>query len=82
MFEIFFCVPSRARLLNRILLLDFRKISILLYPVIPESALRVLSIFNVKETELTYMSIKNNNFLKPKTKIKKIEILFKKIEKK
>ncbi len=59
-----------------------RKISILLYPVIPESALRVLSIFNVKETELTYISIKNNNFLKPKTKIKKIEILFKKIEKK
>ena len=59
-----------------------RKISILLYPVIPESALKVLSIFNVKETELTYISIKNNNFLKPKTKIKKIEILFKKIEKK
>jgi len=58
-----------------------RKISILLYPVIPESALKVLSIFNVKETELTYISIKNNNFLKPKTKIKKIEILFKKIEK-
>ena len=59
-----------------------RKISILLYPVIPESALKVLGIFNVKETELTYISIKNNNFLKPKTKIKKIEILFKKIEKK
>ena len=58
-----------------------RKISILLYPVIPESALKVLSIFNVKETELTYISIRNNNFLKPKTKIKKIEILFKKIEK-
>ena len=53
-----------------------------MYPVIPESALKVLSIFNVKETELTYISIKNNNFLKPKTKIKKIEILFKKIEKK
>ncbi len=59
-----------------------RKISILLYPVIPESALKVLSIFNVKETELTYNSILNNNFLNPKTKIKKIEILFKKIEKK
>ena len=59
-----------------------RKISILLYPVIPESALKVLSIFNVKETELSYISIKENNFLKPKTKIKKIEILFKKIEKK
>jgi len=59
-----------------------RKISILLYPVIPESALKVLNIFNVKETELTYISIQNNNFLKPKTKIKKIEILFKKIEKK
>ena len=59
-----------------------RKISILLYPVIPESTLKVLSIFNVKEAELTYISIKNNNFLKPKTKIKKIEILFKKIEKK
>ncbi len=58
-----------------------RKISILLYPIIPSSSLKVLNIFNIKENEIFYSSLKDNNFLKPKTKLKKINILFKKIEK-
>ena len=58
-----------------------RKISILLYPIIPDSSLKVLKIFNIKENEILYSSLKDNNFLKPGTKLKKINILFKKIEK-
>ena len=56
-----------------------RKISILLYPVIPNSSLDALSIFNVKETNLTINSITNNEFLKPSMEINKINILFRKV---
>ena len=58
-----------------------RKISVLLYPIIPDSSLKVLSIFGISETDLSYQSILKNDFLKPKAKLKKIGILFKKIEK-
>ncbi len=58
-----------------------RKISILLYPIIPESTLKVLSIFNIKENEINLMSIKENSYLKHKMKLSKIDILFKKIKK-
>tara|TARA_Y100000590_G_scaffold379558_1_gene447267 strand:+ start:4493 stop:6031 length:1539 start_codon:yes stop_codon:yes gene_type:complete len=56
-----------------------RKISILLYPVIPNSALKALDIFNIEEESLNLESIKNNKFLKPKLKINKINILFNKV---
>ena len=57
-----------------------RKISILLYPVIPSSSLRVLNIFNIKEKDIKFESIKNHEELTIDNKINKIDILFKKIE--
>ena len=56
-----------------------RKISVLLYPVIPESSLKVLSIFNINEKEISIESIKNDEFLKKGMKINKISILFEKV---
>ncbi len=56
-----------------------RKLSILLYPVIPESSLKALNIFQIDEKNLQLESIKNNEFLKPGSEIKKINILFNKI---
>jgi methionyl-tRNA synthetase len=56
-----------------------RKITIMLYPIIPETSLKVLKIFGINENEITFKSIKNNDFLKANTKIYKLEILFKKI---
>ena len=58
-----------------------RKISILLYPIIPATTLKVLDIFQIKEGDIEFNSIKNHLILKSDTKIKKISILFKKIEK-
>ena len=58
-----------------------RKISILLYPVIPDTALKVLSLFNIEEKYIDFNSIKDHELLKKNTKINKISILFKKIEK-
>jgi methionyl-tRNA synthetase len=57
-----------------------RKISIMLYPIIPESSLKVLDVLGLNENDLKFESIKNHEKLKIKNKIKKINILFKKIE--
>ena len=59
-----------------------RKISIMLYPIIPSSSLKALKIFNIKEKDINFDSIKNHNQLIVNNKINKIDILFKKIDNK
>ena len=58
-----------------------RKISFLLYPIIPNSSLKALKIFDLKEKDIELNSIGNNNFLKKGKSINEINILFNKIEK-
>ena len=58
-----------------------RKISFLLYPIIPESSLKALKIFNLSKKDIKLESIANNEFLIKDKKINTIDILFKKIEK-
>ena len=58
-----------------------RKVSILLNPIIPDTSLKVLDIFNLKQKDINFDTIKDNKYLKPNSSIKKIGILFKKIEK-
>ena len=58
-----------------------RKICILLYPIIPASSLRALKIFDLNEKDVIFSSIEKHDFLKKGLKIKKIDILFKKIDK-
>jgi methionyl-tRNA synthetase len=58
-----------------------RKITFLLYPIIPESSLKALKIFNLHEKDIVLSTIENNEFLVKGDKINKIDILFKKIEK-
>ena len=59
-----------------------RKISYLLYPIIPNSSLKALKIFSLSESDIKLKSIINNESLSKGSNINKIEILFKKIEKK
>ncbi len=59
-----------------------RKVSFLLYPIIPESSLKALKIFQLNEKDINISSIGNNDFLLKVDKINKIDILFQKIEKK
>ncbi len=58
-----------------------RKITFLLYPIIPQSSLKALKIFNLEEKDVIFQSIGNNEFLKKGSAINKIDILFNKIEK-
>ena len=58
-----------------------RKISFLLYPIIPGSVLKVLEIFNLNENDIKLEDVAKNEFLIKGNSINKIDILFKKIEK-
>jgi len=58
-----------------------RKVTFLLYPIIPQSSLKALKIFNLEEKDVIFETIGNNEFLKKGSAINKIDILFNKIEK-
>jgi methionyl-tRNA synthetase len=58
-----------------------RKISFLLYPIIPDTSLKALKIFNLTEKDIRLDAIINNEFLNKGKNINKIDILIKKIEK-
>ena len=56
-----------------------RKVTILLYPIIPNTAQKTMKIFNIEFEKNNLETIKNNKFINS-GKINKIPILFKKIE--
>ena len=58
-----------------------RKISFLLYPIIPETSLKALKIFNLSEKDIKLETISNNEFIIKGNMINKIDILIKKIDK-
>ena len=59
-----------------------RKISFMLYPIIPDSIDKALKIFDLNPKDIIFESIASHNYLKVDSNINKIDILFKKIEKK
>ena len=59
-----------------------RKISFMLYPIIPSSSLNALKIFDITENDIEFSSLENHKFLRSNKMINKIDILFKKIDKK
>ena len=58
-----------------------RKISFMLYPIIPNSIKKALMIFNLDISDINFESIASHDYLKAGNNINKIDILFKKIEK-
>jgi len=59
-----------------------RKISFLLYPIIPSSIEKALKIFDINSSDIVLETIASHNYLKAGANLNKIEILFKKIDKK
>ncbi len=59
-----------------------RKICFMLYPIIPQSSLKALKIFDINEDEIQFSTLENHNYLKSNSSINKIDILFKKVDKK
>ena len=58
-----------------------RKISFMLYPIIPDSINKALKIFNLKNKDIVFETIGKHDYLKSGNDINRIPILFKKIEK-
>ena len=58
-----------------------RKISFLLYPIIPDSIEKALKIFDLNTNDINFESIASHNLLIAGNNINKIDILFKKVEK-
>ena len=58
-----------------------RKISFMLYPIIPQTIEKALKIFNLDINNIDFKSIGKNDYLISGKTINKIDILFKKIEK-
>ncbi len=59
-----------------------RKISYMLYPIIPDTIEKALKIFNLNSVDISLESIATHKHLISNSSLNKIEILFKKIEKK
>ena len=59
-----------------------RKISFMLYPIIPDSIEKALKIFNLNTADINFESVGSHDQLKSGDYINKNDILFKKIEKK
>jgi methionyl-tRNA synthetase len=74
--------PERLNTIVYTTLEIVRKISFLLNPIIPDSSLKALKIFNLSQHDIKLQTISNNEFLTKGMNINKIDILFKKIEKK
>ena len=53
----------------------------MLYPIIPQTSLKALKIFDIKENEIVFSSIEKHQNLKKGSKINSNDILFRKIEK-
>ena len=58
-----------------------RKLTILLYPVMPDTCNKVLNVFDEDVKNLSISSIENNDSLTISSKLNSLSILFKKIEK-
>ena len=59
---------------------QIKNISILLYPIIPNSTIKVLKTINVNESEIKISNIVNQKILDYDIELKNLEILFTKIE--
>ena len=53
----------------------------MMYPIIPDTSLKALQIFGIKEDEIDFSSIEKHEILKAGNKINPIDILIRKIEK-
>ncbi len=72
--------PERMNTILYTILNQIRSISILLYPIIPIATEKVLSTLSIEKTNINLESLKNIKTLKSGIKLKKTDILFKKIE--
>jgi len=72
--------PDRMNSILNTVTHQIKNISILLYPIIPNSTIKVLKTININESDIKISNILNLNILDHNIELKNLEILFTKIE--
>ena len=72
--------PERMNTILNTIVQQVKNISILLSPIIPDSAKKVMNIMNLNEKNLSLKNIKNYDLFNHDKELKDLKILFKKIE--
>jgi methionyl-tRNA synthetase len=72
--------PERMNSILNTVIQQIKNISILLYPIIPNSTIKVLKTININEKDIKISNIVNQNILNYDIELKNLEILFTKIE--
>ena len=71
---------SRMNTVLYCILNQIKSISILLYPIMPNSIEKTIKLMSLKKDDINLNNVRNLKLLKPGTSIKKGDILFKKID--
>ena len=72
--------PERMNTILNTIIHQIKNISILLYPIIPSSIIKVLNTINLEMKDIKISNIQNYDILNHNTELKNLEILFTKIE--
>jgi len=72
--------PERMNSILNTVIQQIKNISILLYPIIPNSTIKVLKTININERDIKISNITDQNILNYNIELKNLEILFTKIE--
>jgi methionyl-tRNA synthetase len=72
--------PERMNSILNTIVQQIKNISILLYPIIPDSSKKVLNTINIDDKHIKLSSIKSQNLFDYNMELKSLKILFKKVE--
>ncbi len=72
--------PERMKTILYTITQQIKNISILLNPIIPNATSKILNTMNISNKDISIDKIDNNNISRQDKELKKLEILFKKIE--
>ena len=72
--------PDRMNTILFTIVEQIKNISILLNPIIPVSTRKVLSTINLSDKDILIENVKNERILSHMKELKKVDILFKKVE--
>ena len=72
--------PDRMNVILHTIVEQIKNISILLNPILPISTKKVLDSIHISDKDISIDNIKNDNILNYSLELKKLDILFKKIE--
>ena len=72
--------PKRMETILYTISMQIKNVSILLNPIIPNASAKILDIMNIEKDDISILSINKSGLINHNKELKKLEILFKKID--